>query len=106
METSSEQKPFVPASSVEYALHSIVSREILRRDGGSVTLFAFDAGQQLSEHTTSFDALLSVVEGSATVFINRQEYAVSEGESIRLPAGLPHAVRADKSFKMMLTMVR
>ena len=71
METSSEQKPFVPASSVEYARHSIVSREILRRDGGSVTLFAFDAGQQLSEHTTSFDALLSVVEGSATVFINR-----------------------------------
>lgn len=106
METSSVQKPFVPASSVEYARHSIVSREILRRDGGSVTLFAFDAGQQLSEHTTSFDALLSVVEGSATVFINRQEYAVSEGESIRLPAGLPHTVRADKSFKMMLTMVR
>ena len=106
METDQEQKPFVPASMVDYAPQGIVSRVILRRPNGSVTLFAFDAGQELSEHTAPFEALLSVVEGRATVFIDRREYVVDSGETVRLPAGIPHAVRADESFKMMLTMVR
>lgn len=106
METDQEQKPFVPASMVDYAPQGIVSRVILRRPNGSVTLFAFDAGQELSEHTAPFEALLSVVEGRATVFIDRREYVVGCGETVRLPAGIPHAVRADEPFKMMLTMVR
>lgn len=106
METDQEQKPFVPASIVDYAPQGIVSRVILRRPNGSVTLFAFDAGQELSEHTAPFEALLSVVEGRATVFIDRREYVVGCGETVRLPAGIPHAVRANEPFKMMLTMVR
>ena len=106
METDQEQKPFVPASMVDYAPQGIVSRVILRRPNGSVTLFAFDAGQELSEHTAPFEALLSVVEGRATVFIDRGEYVVGSGETVRLPAGIPHAVRANEPFKMMLTMVR
>lgn len=106
METDQEQRPFVPASMIDYAPQGIVSRVILRRPNGSVTLFAFDAGQELSEHTAPFEALLSVVEGRATVFIDRREYVVGCGETVRLPAGIPHAVRADEPFKMMLTMVR
>ena len=106
METDQEQKPFVPASMVDYAPQGIVSRVILRRPNGSVTLFAFDAGQELSEHTAPFEALLSVVEGRATVFIDRREYVVGSGETVPLPAGVPHAVRANEPFKMMLTMVR
>ena len=106
METDQEQKPFVPASMVDYAPQGIVSRVILRRPNGSVTLFAFDAGQELSEHTAPFEALLSVVEGRATVFIDRREYVVGSGETVRLPAGIPHAVRANEPFNKMLWMVR
>ena len=106
METDQEQKPFVPASMVDYAPQGIVSRVILRRPNGSVTLFAFDAGQELSAHTAPFEALLSVVEGRATGFIDRREDVVGRGETVRLPAGIPHAVRANEPFKKMLTMVR
>jgi quercetin dioxygenase-like cupin family protein len=84
----------------------VVSRVLLKNKGGSVTVFAFDQGEGLSEHTTPFDALLVVVEGEAEVDIDRKPRAVREGEAIILPANRPHAVKAIGSFKMMLVMIK
>jgi quercetin dioxygenase-like cupin family protein len=84
----------------------VVSRILLKNKGGSVTVFAFDQGESLSEHTTPFDALFVVVEGEAEVDIDRRAHTVREGEAIILPANRPHAVRAMRSFKMMLVMIK
>lgn len=91
---------------VNYQLGSVVSREIIRKSTGTVTLFAFDEGQELSEHTAPFDALVYIVEGDAEITISGQVHRVSEGEMLVLPAGQPHALRAVHRFKMMLVMIR
>ena len=85
---------------------AIVSRIVLKRESGSVTLFAFDAGQALSEHTTPYDALVQVLEGEAEVTIAGRPHALRAGEMIVMPAQQPHAVRAASRFKMLLTMLR
>jgi quercetin dioxygenase-like cupin family protein len=85
---------------------SIVSRSILDKPTGSVTLFAFDEGQKLSEHTAPFDAMVYLVEGEAEVTIAQQIYHIKQGEMIIMPANLPHAVNAAKPFKMLLTMIK
>ena len=90
----------------DYQPGAIVSREILRKKTGTVTLFAFDAGQGLSEHTAPFDALAQVVEGEAEITISGQPHRVLAGEMILMPAGQPHALKALKRFKMILTMIR
>mgnify|MGYP003576968996 CR=1 FL=1 len=91
---------------LQYQQHAVVSRVLVKNKGGSVTVFAFDQGEGLSEHTTPFDALLVVVEGEAEVDIDRTTHVVREGEGILLPANRPHAVRAIRSFKMMLVMIK
>lgn len=91
---------------VSYQDGAVVSREIVKKPTGSVTLFAFDEGQGLSEHTAPFDALVQVVEGAAEVVISGQPHQVQGGEMIRMPAGQPHALRARQRFKMILTMIR
>jgi quercetin dioxygenase-like cupin family protein len=85
---------------------AIVSRQITKAETGNVTLFAFDAGQELSEHTAPFDALVHVIEGQAEITIAGQSFRVDAGEAIILPAGQPHAVKALQPFKMLLTMIR
>lgn len=85
---------------------SVVSREIIRKDTGTVTVFAFDEGQGLSEHTAPFDAMVSVLDGEAEITISGNPFRVKEGETIIMPAGQPHSVRAVKRFKMLLTLVR
>jgi len=85
---------------------AVVSREIVRKPAGSVTLFAFDVGQGLSEHTAPFDALVQVMEGEAEIVISGKAHRLLGGEMILLPAGRPHALKATKRFKMMLTMLR
>jgi quercetin dioxygenase-like cupin family protein len=97
---------FTPETLIDYQSESIVSRLLLKEAGGSVTLFAFDAGQELSEHTTPHDAMVEVVDGKAEIKIDGKPHVVSEGESIVLPANVPHAVRAPERFKMVLTMIR
>jgi len=92
--------------SIEYQDGAVVSRTILKHDSGSVTLFAFDAGQGLSEHTTPHEALVQIVEGEAEITISGRTHRVKQGEMIRMPAGEPHAVRAATRFKMILTMIR
>jgi quercetin dioxygenase-like cupin family protein len=89
-----------------YQEGAIVSRQISMAEGGNVTLFAFDQGQELSEHTAPFDALLHVLDGEAEVGISGKKFQLKAGEAIILPAGQPHAVKATKKFKMLLTMIR
>ena len=90
----------------DYQPGAIVSREILRKKTGTVTLFAFDAGQGLSEHTAPFDALVQVLDGEAEITIAGKRHRVRTGETILMPAQKPHALRADSRFMMMLTMLR
>lgn len=93
-------------SLVDYQDGSVVSRTVLKRDQGNVTIFAFDEGQGLSEHTSPFDALLQAVEGKAEVVVAGQALAVRAGEVLLLPAQKPHAVKATTPFMMVLTMIR
>ena len=91
---------------LQYQDGSIVSRVLLKNKGGTVTLFAFDQGEGLSEHTAPFEALVFVVDGDAEVEIAGKAYSVKQGETITLPANIPHAVKAATRFKMLLTMIR
>ncbi len=94
------------AEAVQFNEGAIVSRTLLNRPAGTVTLFAFDQAQELSEHTAPFDALVHVVEGEAVITIGGQPHALHAGQMILMPADVPHAVRAATAFKMILTMVR
>ncbi len=94
------------AEIVAYQEGAVVSREILKKTTGSVTLFAFDAGQGLSEHTAPFDALVQVLDGEADIIIGGQTHRLGAGELIIMPAHQPHALQAPSRFKMVLTMIR
>lgn len=91
---------------IDYQDGSVVSREIVRKNTGTITLFAFDEGQGLSEHTTPFDALVYILDGEAEITISRKPFSVSIGEMIIMPANQPHAVKATRKFKMLLIMIR
>jgi len=91
---------------VAYQEGSVVSRQITKAEAGNVTLFAFDAGQELSEHTAPYDALVHVLEGEAEVRLSGEPYLLGAGEAIIMPANQPHALRATQKFKMLLTMIR
>lgn len=91
---------------VQYQPGSVVSREIIKNEKGTVSLFAFDQGQGLSEHTAPFDALVYNFEGRAEVIIEGKPHFLEEGEAIIMPANKPHALKAIGSFKMLLVMVR
>jgi quercetin dioxygenase-like cupin family protein len=90
---------------VEYQPGAVVSRMIVFKRSGTITLFAFDEGQGLSEHTAPFDAIVTVLEGRARVTIRDQEFALGAGEVIVMPASVPHAVYATTRFKMELVMI-
>jgi quercetin dioxygenase-like cupin family protein len=94
------------ADLVDYQDGSIVSRQILKSPAGNVTLFAFDAGEQLSEHTSPFEALVQVLEGRAEIRIAGDSSALGAGETILMPANIPHAVFAPGRFKMILTLLQ
>jgi len=91
---------------VDYAADSIVSKTILDKPAGTITLFAFDEGQKLSEHTAPYDAVIQVIDGEATITIDGRESQVAAGGIIIMPGNIPHAVAATKRFKMLLTMIR
>jgi quercetin dioxygenase-like cupin family protein len=91
---------------VEYQEKSIVSKLIANSEKGSVTVFAFDKGQGLSEHTAPFDAILQVLEGKVEVIISGKNHRLTAGEMIIMPADKPHAVKAIEKFKMMLIMIK
>jgi len=91
---------------VRYADGSIVSRTLAETDGGSLTLFAFDAGQGLSEHSAPYDAIAQILDGEAVLTIGGEPLQAAAGQVVVMPANVPHAVRAEKRFKMLLTMLR
>ncbi|MCS7115309.1 MAG: cupin domain-containing protein [Nitrososphaerota archaeon] len=94
------------AELVEYQEGSVVSRTLIDKETGTVTLFAFDEGQGLSEHTAPFDAMVFIIDGEAEITVAGQAFRLKEGEMIIMPANKPHAVRAATRFKMLLIMIR
>lgn len=99
-------QPVRLATLLDYSPGAVVSRALAKASGGSVTLFSFDAGQELSEHTAPFDALVEVLDGEVELTIGGQPVVARAGETVLMPANVPHAVRARARFKMLLTMVR
>ena len=95
-----------PVALAGYQEGAVVSRTLLKRGGGTVTLFAFDEGQSVSEHTAPFDAIAHVLEGEALITIAGTPITVRTGEMVLMPANQPHAVSAPTRFKMLLTMIR
>lgn len=94
------------ADMVSYQTGAIVSRTIIKKPQGNLSLFAFDKGESLSEHTAPFDAMIQVLHGTAEVIIDGVSYSVNEGKTIIMPANIPHAVVANEQFKMLLTMIK
>lgn len=101
-----KSKALILSSIAAYQPGSIVSREIIKKTTGTVTVFAFDAGQGLSEHTAPFDALVYIMDGEAEIKISGKVYRLKAGEFIIMPAQEPHALHAVKAFKMMLVMIK
>ncbi|MBE6488087.1 MAG: cupin domain-containing protein [Methanosphaera stadtmanae] len=103
LETS---KIFTIKDTIEYQDNSVVSIEIIKKDTGTVTLFAFDEDEGLSEHSAPFDAMVQVLDGTLELRIDKKEYILNEGDMIVMPANIPHALHAKTKFKMMLTMIK
>ena len=105
--TSTELDGVIALTSlVEYQPGAVVSRTLVKKDTGTVTAFAFDAGEGLSEHTAPFDALVLAVDGEAEISIGGVSHRTTAGHLLRLPAGRPHAVKAITRFTMLLVMIR
>lgn len=100
------EKAFKMTDLVTYQDGAVVSKEIIRKPTGTVTLFAFDRDQGLSEHTAPFDALVCILDGEAEILISGEPHRLGAGEMIIMPGGKPHALKAVQRFKMMLVMVR
>ncbi len=94
------------AAALGYQEKSVVSRVLLKNSGGTITLFAFDGGEGLSEHTAPFDAFVEVVSGEADISVAGEKYRLAAGDTIVLPANVPHAVDAVTAFKMLLVMIK
>jgi quercetin dioxygenase-like cupin family protein len=101
-----KSKPLKVEDLIEYQENAVVSREIIRKETGTVTIFAFDKGEGLSEHTAPFDAMVQVVDGTAEIIISGSKNIVNKGELIIMPANEPHALNAIEKYKMVLTMIR
>ena len=98
--------PFNLEQDVAYADGSVVSKTLLKKETGNITLFAFAAGQGLSEHTAPFDAVVMILDGEAELTIGSDTHTVPAGEMLIMPANVPHALHAQKPFKMLLVMIR
>ena len=99
-------KPLNLAEQVDYSDDSVVSKTLFSKKTGTLTLFAFDAGQGLSEHTSPYDASVYIVDGAAKLIIGGEEVRAQTGEMVIMPADIPHDVQAESRFKMLLTMIR
>lgn len=99
-------KVFKYNDSIGYADKAVVSKHLLKKDAGNVSLFAFDKGEALSEHTAPFDAMVYIVDGEADILIDGKSNILKAHECIIMPANIPHAVKAVEKFKMLLTMIK
>lgn len=94
------------AGLVDYQDGSVVSKELIKKEKGTVTLFAFDKGQGLSEHTAPFDAFVYIIDGKAEISISGKAHSLAVGETIIMPANKPHSLKAAERFKMLLVMIK
>ena len=101
-----KSKVFSFSESVEYSDGGIVSKTVLKKQTGNISLFSFAKGEALSEHTAPFDAMITVVDGQGEVLIGGKSYILNSGQSIIMPANITHAVNAVEKFKMVLTMIK
>jgi quercetin dioxygenase-like cupin family protein len=99
-------KPIALADAVDYSSGSVVSKTLLNKKTGTLTLFAFDEGQSLSEHTSPYDATVHILDGVATLTIDGEKVIAKTGEMVIMPADIPHDVQAEERFKMLLIMIR
>ncbi|NJD76713.1 MAG: cupin domain-containing protein [Candidatus Methanoperedens sp.] len=99
-------EPIILKDYIQYSPQSVVSKTLKQNPAGTITLFAFDAGQGLSEHSAPFDAVVQVIEGDGVFTVGGKEYNLKAGQFIIMPANVPHAVKASGKFKMLLTMLR
>ncbi|MDD2475408.1 MAG: cupin domain-containing protein [Dysgonamonadaceae bacterium] len=106
MATFETSKIFSMDGSIEYTSGGIISKQIVKSKEGNVTLFSFDKGQGLTEHSASFDALVQVIDGEVEIKIDNNPFLLKKGDSILMPANVPHALHAVESFKMILTMIK
>lgn len=98
--------PMSLSTSIQYQEGSVVSRELFRADSGTITLFAFDTGQGLSEHKTPYEAFVSIIDGEAEITVSGVKNIVKQGEMLQMPANQPHALKAITKFKMLLIMMK
>ncbi len=91
---------------IDYQKNAVVSSEVINKNTGTVTVFAFDSGQGLSEHTAPFDALVCIIDGNAEITISGKEYSLKAGDMIIMPANEPHSLKAVQKFKMLLVMIK
>jgi len=101
-----KSKIFSFKESVDYAEGAIVSKTVLKKESGNISLFAFAKGEALSEHTAPFDAMIQVVDGKGKITIGGKPFILESGQTIIMPANIPHAVKAVEKFKMVLTMIK
>ena len=99
-------KSFVPAESIQYAENSVVSKTIIKKPAGNITLFAFDKSEGLAEHSSPHEVLVQIIDGEAEITIGGNLNVLQTGQSIILPANIPHSLHAKQKFKMMLTMIK
>ena len=99
-------KVFSFNDSIEYASGGILSKTVLKKETGNISLFSFVKGEALSEHTAPFDAMIQVVDGKAEVIIGGKSFILESGQTIIMPANIPHSVKALEKFKMVLTMIK
>jgi len=91
---------------VEYSTGGVISKQVLKSEAGNITLFSFDEGQGLTEHTAPFDAMVQILDGEALIRVGGNPHLVKKGETIIMPANITHALQAEKKFKMLLTMIK
>jgi len=101
-----KSKVFMFNDSIEYSEGGIVSKTVLKKQTGNISLFSFDKGEALSEHTAPFDAMIQVVDGRGEIIIGGKSFFLETGQSIIMPANITHAVKAVERFKMVLTMIK
>jgi len=100
------QEVFITAESIQYAEGSVVSKTLIKKAAGNITLFAFDKSEGLAEHSSPHEALVQILDGKVEINIGDNSYNLQTGQSIILPANIPHALKATERFKMMLTMIK
>ncbi len=100
------RRPFECGDIIDYSPGAVVSKTLIKKSSGTITLFSFDKGEGLSEHKAPFDALVQIIDGEAEITLDSKSIKVSAGSSIILPADIPHSLKANERFKMILTMIR